>query len=68
MEAAQHEFDYIAKRIWFGEPDAARLVAGMTTRDRHALEQCLLSLYGVFIDLTGDEADIMAARERARRR
>jgi hypothetical protein len=62
-----HDFDHIAKRLWFMEHDAARLVAGLTQSDRRDIEQCLLSLYGVSIDLSGTEADIKAVLEKVRR-
>jgi hypothetical protein len=62
-----HEFDHMAKRLWFMADRAARLVAGLPDGDRHRIEQCLRSLYGVSIHLTADEQDIRAAIERVRR-
>ncbi len=67
MQSLHQEFDHIAKRLWFGDIEAARLVAAMTDKDRHALEQCLLSLYGVSVHLTGSETDIITAVKKARR-
>lgn len=68
MESGNHDFDYIAKRLWFGDQDAARLVAKLAKKDRDAVEQCLLSFYGVFIDLSGRQAEITTALEKARRK
>jgi hypothetical protein len=62
-----HDFDHIAKRLWSMEHGTARLVAGLSKKDRQCIEQCLLSLYGVSIDLSGNESDIRAAIEKVRR-
>lgn len=62
-----HDFDHIAKRLWFMDDEMVRLVAGLTEKDRHNIEQCLLSLYGVSIDLTGSEVDIKAVLKKVRR-
>lgn len=62
-----HDFDHIAKRLWFMDHAAVRLVAALNEKDRHRVEQCLLALYGVSIHLTGSESDIRAAVEKVRR-
>ena len=62
-----HDFDHIAKRLWFMEHAAARLVATLNEEDRHSVELCLLALYGVSIHLTGSENDIKVAVEKVRR-
>jgi hypothetical protein len=62
-----HDFDHIAKRLWFMDHAAARLVATLSEKDRHSIELCLLTLYGVSIHLTGGESDIKAAVEKVRR-
>jgi tetrahydromethanopterin S-methyltransferase subunit G len=62
-----HDFDHIAKRLWSMEHDTARLVAELSEKDGRRIEQCLRSLYGVTIDLSGSESDIKAAIEKVRR-
>ena len=62
-----HDFDHIAKRLWFLENGAARLIASLPAEDRQGIEQCLKSLYGVSMHLRGNEHDIRAAVEKVRR-
>lgn len=62
-----HDFDHIARRLWFMDHDAARLVAALREKDRHCVELSLLALYGISIRLTGSESDIKAAVEKVRR-
>ena len=62
-----HDFDPVAKRLWFMDNNAARLVAQLPQKDRRSIEECLRSLYGASIDLSGSESDIRFAIERLRR-
>lgn len=62
-----HNFDHIAKRLWFMDHATARLVATLSEKDRHSVEQCLFALYEASIHLTGSERDIKAAVEKVRR-
>jgi hypothetical protein len=56
-----HEFDQIAKKLWFLDGETVRLVKAMRREDRESVEQKLLALYGVSIDLSAPESDIKAA-------
>ena len=51
----RNEFDPIAKKLWFADGDAIRLIEAMRREDRESVEQRLLSLYGVSIDLSASE-------------
>lgn len=62
-----HEFEHIAKRLWSMEHDTPRLIAQLAERDTRSIEECLRSLYGVSIDLSGSEVEIGAALEKVRR-
>jgi hypothetical protein len=62
-----HDFDHIAKRLWFLDPDVVRLVASLPEKDRRSIEQALLSLYGATVQLTGKERDIKKTMEKVRR-
>jgi len=62
-----HEFDHIAKKIWFGDRDAIKLIDGMIDADRMKVEQRLLALYGAKVNLFGTIQDIQDSLETARR-
>ena len=62
-----HDFEHIARRLWFKDQEAARLVACLNEHDRKCVEQRLLALYGVSLHLTCHESDIMTAVEKLRR-
>jgi hypothetical protein len=61
-----NEFDLIAKKIWFGDAGAIKLVDAMTDNDRMQVEQKLLALYGARVNLFGTIEDIKISIELAK--
>jgi hypothetical protein len=59
------DFDLIAKKLWFRDGEAIRLVRSLRSVDRAKVQERLLASYGVTIDLSASESEIHADLERA---
>ena len=60
-----NELDTIARKLWFHEAHAVKLVSAMTNHDRLNIEQRLLARYGVSVNLFGSIDDIRTSIEIA---